>query len=189
VCCIHAGSQDSFLWSSVSLAAAQRFNEQQFGLRLPLVIVRAEPTDACSSLKSKAAVRGNIVVVARGSCTFAEKARVAAAAGAAAVIIYNNKSAADFPAILFDDVPPLPVWAVQYTTGQAILAAIGENAASSKQKKVTMEKATGRRTQHQKLMLVRVKRAHKDDKLQIRVRPADFSSWGPVSFRTPCCIV
>lgn len=163
----------------MSLAAAQRFSKQQSELRLPLAIIITEPTNACKGLRNRVAVRGNIALIARGNCTFSEKALAAAAAGAAAAIIYNYKGATDFFGLSFDDVPPLPVWGVDFTTGQALVAAAAQPTASQ-QKKVALEKAAGRLTK-QKLMLVRVKGVTEDDKLQVNSRPADFSSWGPVS--------
>src|ERR1044071_409412 len=47
-------------------------------------------TDGCSTLLNAAAVAGKIVLIERGTCGFAQKARNATLAGAAAVIIYNN---------------------------------------------------------------------------------------------------
>eukprot|EP00775_Hariotina_reticulata_P008886 gene8886-9064_t len=163
--------------SSVSLTAAQRFNKQQSELQLPLAIIITEPTNACKGLRNRVAVRGNIALIARGNCTFSEKALAAAAAGAAAAIVYNYKGATDFSGMAFDDVPPLPVWAVDFNTGQALVAAAAQPTASQ-QKKLALEKAAGRPTK-QKLMLVRVKGVKKDDKLKVNIRPSEFSSWGP----------
>jgi hypothetical protein len=47
-------------------------------------------TDGCSTILNAAAVAGKIVLIERGTCGFAQKARNATLAGAAAVIIYNN---------------------------------------------------------------------------------------------------
>ncbi len=47
-------------------------------------------TDGCSPLLNAADVAGKIVLIERGTCGFAQKARNATLAGAAAVIIYNN---------------------------------------------------------------------------------------------------
>jgi hypothetical protein len=47
-------------------------------------------TDGCSAFINAAAVAGKIVLIERGTCGFALKARNATNAGAAAVIIYNN---------------------------------------------------------------------------------------------------
>lgn len=47
-------------------------------------------TDGCSPFDNAAAVAGKIVLIERGFCGFAVKARNATNAGAAAVIIYNN---------------------------------------------------------------------------------------------------
>ena len=47
-------------------------------------------TDGCSTYTNAAAVRGNIVLVDRGTCTFAAKALIAQAVGAAAIVVIND---------------------------------------------------------------------------------------------------
>src|SRR5262245_45423281 len=54
-------------------------------------------TDGCAAFTNASAVAGNIALVERGSCGFAQKARNATNAGATAVVIYNNEANADAP--------------------------------------------------------------------------------------------
>jgi hypothetical protein len=59
------------------------------------VEVGGTATDGCSPFINAAAVAGKIVLIERGLCGFAQKARNASLAGAAAVIIYNNAANAN----------------------------------------------------------------------------------------------
>jgi hypothetical protein len=60
-------------------------------------LVVAAPADGCEPIWDNAeAVKGNIVVVDRGACPFADKATHAQAAGAVAVVIANNQPGATF---------------------------------------------------------------------------------------------
>lgn len=52
-------------------------------------------TDGCSAFTNASAIAGNIALVERGTCGFAQKARNATNAGASAVVIYNNLANAD----------------------------------------------------------------------------------------------
>jgi hypothetical protein len=67
--------------------------------------VVAVPELGCSELENVEQLVGNIAVISRGHCTFAEKVSNAQAAGAVAVIITNNrigaplKMAGDFSAV------------------------------------------------------------------------------------------
>lgn len=64
-------------------------------------IVYAEPFRLCSKLKlSNEEIKGKIMIVERGDCTFVDKARKAQEAGAIAVIVADNvpgSSASDQP--------------------------------------------------------------------------------------------
>ena len=64
-------------------------------------LVLAEPIDACSPLRNPELVRGGILVVQRGNCTFHSKAIHAEAANARAVIIVNG----DGPPFVFEPDP------------------------------------------------------------------------------------
>jgi hypothetical protein len=69
------------------------FGEQPpFSSDAPVMVQRAKPTDACSTLVHPAPLRGAILLAERGGCTFVDKARVAAGAGAAGLIVINNGS-------------------------------------------------------------------------------------------------
>ncbi|MYT22238.1 M28 family peptidase [Streptomyces sp. SID7760] len=61
------------------------------GLLAPLALARVDETPGCTADDyANGAFTGKIALVKRGSCTFVEKQRAAAAAGAIAVIIYNH---------------------------------------------------------------------------------------------------
>lgn len=53
-------------------------------------LVRADPNLACGDLSNAAALRGNIALIDRGTCFFADKILNAQAAGAIAVVMVNN---------------------------------------------------------------------------------------------------
>eukprot|EP00284_Hemiselmis_tepida_P003863 CAMPEP_0174942258 /NCGR_PEP_ID=MMETSP1355-20121228/73817_1 /TAXON_ID=464990 /ORGANISM="Hemiselmis tepida, Strain CCMP443" /LENGTH=80 /DNA_ID=CAMNT_0016189421 /DNA_START=6 /DNA_END=245 /DNA_ORIENTATION=+ len=53
-------------------------------------VVRGYPEDGCEDLSNHAEVRGNVALLVRGTCTFVDKARRAAAAGATALIVADN---------------------------------------------------------------------------------------------------
>lgn len=74
-----------------------------------------------------AGTRGTIVLVARGTCTFAEKAQNAAAGGAAALLIYNSPSEGTDAPLLgsLGDAPTssmLPTAGLSRAAGRALLA-------------------------------------------------------------------
>ena len=54
-------------------------------------IVVAVPETGCDPMENAEQIAGNIAVIKRGECTFAEKASGAEGAGAVAVIITNNR--------------------------------------------------------------------------------------------------
>ena len=53
--------------------------------------------DGCTAFTNAAALKGNIVLVDRGGCTFAAKARNAQAAGAKALVVINNDTGCALP--------------------------------------------------------------------------------------------
>ncbi|WP_405492843.1 M28 family metallopeptidase [Streptomyces sp. NBC_00096] len=61
------------------------------GLTAPIALARVDETPGCDAADYPAgAFTGKIALVKRGSCTFVEKQRAAAAAGALGVIVYNH---------------------------------------------------------------------------------------------------
>jgi len=56
----------------------------------PMKLVRAQPADASADLTNIDAVRGNVVLIERGGCSFTTKARRAEQAGASSMIVVNN---------------------------------------------------------------------------------------------------
>jgi len=53
-------------------------------------LVDTNPTDACVPINNGAAINGNIALIDRGNCTFADKVNEAQTAGAVAVLVCNN---------------------------------------------------------------------------------------------------
>src|ERR1044071_2340433 len=98
------GSPGVQVASPAAIAGPYQFGSAAFGPRVGTPNVSANvvaavdaadaagpaTTDGCSTLINAAAVAGKIVLIERGTCGFAVKARNATLAGAAAVIIYNN---------------------------------------------------------------------------------------------------
>ncbi|RRO15141.1 M28 family peptidase [Saccharopolyspora rhizosphaerae] len=62
----------------------------QGGITAPLSIAAVDDTPGCEAADFPAEVAGTVVLIQRGSCTFAQKQQVAADAGAVGTIIYNN---------------------------------------------------------------------------------------------------
>ncbi|MFJ9340763.1 M28 family metallopeptidase [Streptomyces sp. NPDC101733] len=64
------------------------------GLVAPLALARVDETPGCTADDyASGTFTGKIALVKRGSCTFVEKQRAAAAAGALGVIVYNHSGA------------------------------------------------------------------------------------------------
>ncbi|MEU6130673.1 M28 family peptidase [Saccharopolyspora sp. NPDC047091] len=63
---------------------------QPGGITAPLTVAAVDDTPGCEAADYPADVAGSVVLVQRGSCTFAEKQLVAAELGAAGTIVYNN---------------------------------------------------------------------------------------------------
>ncbi|MEO9327477.1 M28 family peptidase [Gordonia aurantiaca] len=88
--------------------------EYSVGTRGP---VTARPVSVralgCAPTDFPAGVRGNLAMITRGECTFADKARNAQSAGAVGVVIVNNEDGPPFGLTLDpEDVPGIPVLAV-----------------------------------------------------------------------------
>lgn len=90
-------------------------------------IVGAAPLDGCTPLTNGAALAGKIALIARGTCAFVMKVKVAQDAGAAGVIINNN--AAGGGAISFagdDDTVTIPSFGISLEDGNALRAALAD---------------------------------------------------------------
>ena len=86
-------------------------------------------TDGCSAFTNAADVAGKIVLIERGLCGFAQKARNATDAGAAAAVIYNNAANANAaPPGMADDgingpLVTIPTISLRRADGVSILGA------------------------------------------------------------------
>ncbi|MBK8905250.1 MAG: S8 family serine peptidase [Anaerolineaceae bacterium] len=82
--------------SPASIANVYEAAESAIGVSLddidPITeeLVIAEPLDACTPLANAAEIAGNIALVQRGTCTFAQKHLNVQAAGGVAILVYNN---------------------------------------------------------------------------------------------------
>ncbi len=94
-------------------------------------------TDGCSTILNAADVAGKIVLIERGTCGFAQKARNATLAGAAAVIIYNNAANVNAaPPGMADDgingqFVTIPTVSIRRADGLAIISQLGGGVAAS----------------------------------------------------------
>jgi hypothetical protein len=88
-------------------------------------------TDGCSPFSNAAAIAGNIALIERGLCGFAQKARNATDAGAIGVIIYNNaaNAGAGPPGMATDPVNgplvTIPTVSLNRPDGLAIVGQLG----------------------------------------------------------------
>lgn len=115
--------------------AGARFNEEgssptRVSSVAPLTdtVVESQPLDGCAALTNAAAVSGNIVLMQRGTCSFAQKNANALAAGARAVLMFNN--AAGDPIVMGGIAAPIAGVMVSLADGQAIAAQATTDAAS-----------------------------------------------------------
>ena len=86
-------------------------------------LVFASPVTADSELQNADKVRGAVVVVMRGICSFEEKVQRGAAAGAVGVIVVNNdqENPDQVPNMTGGDFTfPIPVSGVSYHTGNLL---------------------------------------------------------------------
>jgi hypothetical protein len=128
-----------FLWSAgtnslnvgnlpeVPYFVSTEFGTQSFEVEAEIVRMTdavGDELDGCETPTNADAIAGNIVIVNRGECSFASKARAAEAAGAIAVLIANNTP--DDPDgiqdMAFDDEGDIgiPTAMVSYNSGIAI---------------------------------------------------------------------
>ena len=75
------------------VALAQESYRNQVMEFLNASTVVAVPEFGCTPLENAAQIAGNIAVIGRGTCPFAQKASIAQAAGAVAVVITDNRVA------------------------------------------------------------------------------------------------
>jgi Zn-dependent M28 family amino/carboxypeptidase len=73
-------------------------------------------------------VAGTVVLVSRGSCTFAVKQANATAAGALGLVVYNNVPDAPLTGTFGGPVEGVPAGGVTQAAGQALLAQVGQTA-------------------------------------------------------------
>ena len=83
-----------------------------------------DTSDACTAAINAAALNGNIVVIRRGSCSFAIKAKAAQNAGAVAVIIVNNVVGGAPGMSGADATITIPVVSLTQVDGEAIITAM-----------------------------------------------------------------
>jgi hypothetical protein len=85
---------------------------------------------ACQPLSNAAAVAGNIALVRRGECTFAQKWQTVFNAGAVGMVLSDNQPAGSSNAIerdrgiALDRNLPVPIWFVSRLTGDALRSAL-----------------------------------------------------------------
>jgi hypothetical protein len=93
-------------------------------------LVYATPNDGCSPITNADAIRGNIALIDRGTCTFDAKAQAAQAAGAIAVIVVNSRdpdsSDGPFP-IVMGGSTDFPAVMISKPDGAKIKTAIGQD--------------------------------------------------------------
>lgn len=90
-------------------------------------------TDGCSAYTNADALRGNIVMVDRGTCTFVEKARRAQAAGATGLVVVNNRVETCMPASMggnADDIT-IPVISIGSADGMGVRNELAKSAVSA----------------------------------------------------------
>jgi hypothetical protein len=81
-------------------------------------LVLAVPSDGCSPFVNAQQTQGKIVIIDRGSCTFATKTANAQSAGAAAVIVANNQAGEAFS--MSGNLSSISIPAVMVTQSDAI---------------------------------------------------------------------
>lgn len=90
-------------------------------------VVATVPANACGAISNGAAISGNIALIARGTCDFADKVKEAQDVGAIAVVIYDNNAGSTCPPVtMFASDPTLTVPTVMIgnVPGLALAAAL-----------------------------------------------------------------
>jgi Zn-dependent M28 family amino/carboxypeptidase len=87
-----------------------------------------DATPGCEATDFPETVRGTVVLVSRGSCTFAVKQQLAGAAGAVGVVFTNNVPDAPLTGTLGGPAEGIPAGGVTQAAGQALLGQVGQTA-------------------------------------------------------------
>ena len=96
------------------------------GLTAPLAVVAQDDTSGCEPADFAGVAAGSVVLVRRGTCTFAQKVTTAASAGAAAVLIANNAEGLPVGTTLGEDATGVvPAAGVSGTDGASLAARPG----------------------------------------------------------------
>ncbi|MGA6165853.1 M28 family metallopeptidase [Amycolatopsis magusensis] len=124
------------------------------GITAPLAVVPADATPGCEA-SDYTGVTGKIVLVSRGSCSFAQKQQAAAEAGAVGAIIYNNTEG-DLNGTLGDPADAkIPTGGITQAAGQTLA---GQNGAS-----VTLELRTIQEERTTSNVIAETKTGRKDN--------------------------
>lgn len=89
-------------------------------------LLLAVPADGCAPLTNADAVRGQVVLIARGTCTFVAKYTTAQDAGARAIVVYNNVPGAE-PIVMAAAGTSIPGVMTTFEVGTALAAANNVN--------------------------------------------------------------
>ncbi|HLO02183.1 MAG TPA: S8 family serine peptidase [Symbiobacteriaceae bacterium] len=94
-------------------------------------VVKIANTNGCTASGGvPGSVAGNVVLIQRGVCTFAEKAANAQAAGATGVILYNNTSGRINPTVAGAVVINIPVVSITMADGNKIATLLNDGSVS-----------------------------------------------------------
>ena len=90
-------------------------------------------TDGCSAYTNADAIKGNIALVDRGSCTFVIKAQNAQAAGATALVVADNRRDTCIPPGMAGDDPAItiPIISVSQDDGAALRAQLANGVSAT----------------------------------------------------------
>ncbi|WP_188986905.1 M28 family metallopeptidase [Saccharopolyspora thermophila] len=98
----------------------------QGGLTAPLVVAPVDDTPGCEATDYDGTdVTGKVVLIQRGSCTFAQKQQVAAERGATAAIIYNNVDGSLNGTLGDPEAARIPTAGVTKQVGEALAGQAG----------------------------------------------------------------
>ncbi|MEZ4438180.1 MAG: S8 family serine peptidase [Polyangiaceae bacterium] len=139
------GASRSSLWVTLEVSAPPAVAgdypavEGQFTTALasagPLVadIVASVPQNGCTPFQNASAMAGQIALVDRGNCPFAQKLDNATAAGAVAAIVVNNEPGGDFFAMSAgpDDQSPIPGVMISNENGALLRDALQQGVAAT----------------------------------------------------------
>ena len=111
-CAVLAEAQDSYRTQAMEVLSAST--------------VLAVPELGCAALENVEQMAGNIAVIRRGDCTFAEKASNAQAAGAVAVVITNNRVGAPWKMVGDFSAVTIPAMMVTQDAGVKLRENLGQ---------------------------------------------------------------